>query len=70
GLDALRRIGLERQVMADALPMRGRMIHPVEGTPQAGRPDKTGITHPTGERRAQGPGAGRETTCAVSYERQ
>jgi kynurenine 3-monooxygenase len=31
GLDALRRIGLERQVMADALPMRGRMIHPVEG---------------------------------------
>ncbi|OKI61049.1 FAD-dependent oxidoreductase [Micromonospora sp. CB01531] len=34
GLDALRRIGLERQVMADALPMRGRMIHPVEGEPQ------------------------------------
>ncbi|WP_055586837.1 FAD-dependent oxidoreductase [Peterkaempfera griseoplana] len=31
GLDALRRIGLEEQVMADALPMRGRMIHPVAG---------------------------------------
>jgi kynurenine 3-monooxygenase len=41
GLDALRRIGLadassanhssERTVMADALPMRGRMIHPVHG---------------------------------------
>ncbi|GAB3151799.1 NAD(P)/FAD-dependent oxidoreductase [Micromonospora sonneratiae] len=31
GLDALRRIGLEKQVMADALPMRGRMIHPVQG---------------------------------------
>ncbi|MFU8852789.1 FAD-dependent oxidoreductase [Micromonospora sp. SL1-18] len=34
GLDALRRIGLERQVMADALPMAGRMIHPVVGDPQ------------------------------------
>ncbi|SCE84783.1 kynurenine 3-monooxygenase [Micromonospora viridifaciens] len=34
GLDALRRIGLEQQVMADALPMRGRMIHPVAGEPQ------------------------------------
>ena len=31
GLDALRRIGLADQVMADALPMRGRMIHPVQG---------------------------------------
>ena len=31
GLDALRRIGLEDEVMADALPMRGRMIHPVAG---------------------------------------
>ncbi|MEV1144116.1 NAD(P)/FAD-dependent oxidoreductase [Micromonospora sp. NPDC049799] len=31
GLDALRRIGLDKQVMADALPMRGRMIHPVSG---------------------------------------
>jgi kynurenine 3-monooxygenase len=31
GLDALRRIDLDRQVMADALPMRGRMIHPVSG---------------------------------------
>ncbi|MGC5053758.1 NAD(P)/FAD-dependent oxidoreductase [Micromonospora sp. DT48] len=33
GLDALRRIGLAEQVMADALPMRGRMIHPVNGAP-------------------------------------
>lgn len=31
GLDALRRIGLAEQVMKDALPMRGRMIHPIEG---------------------------------------
>ena len=31
GLDALRRIGLADQVLADALPMRGRMIHPVDG---------------------------------------
>lgn len=31
GLDALRRIGLDGQVMVDALPMRGRMIHPVAG---------------------------------------
>jgi kynurenine 3-monooxygenase len=31
GLDALRRIDLDAQVMADALPMRGRMIHPVSG---------------------------------------
>lgn len=31
GLDALRRIGLVEQVMSDALPMRGRMIHPVQG---------------------------------------
>jgi kynurenine 3-monooxygenase len=31
GLDALRRIGLADQVLADALPMRGRMIHPVTG---------------------------------------
>ena len=31
GLDALERIGLAEQVMADALPMRGRMIHPVAG---------------------------------------
>jgi kynurenine 3-monooxygenase len=31
GLDALRRIGLDGEVMADALPMKGRMIHPVEG---------------------------------------
>ncbi|MEH0936023.1 FAD-dependent oxidoreductase [Micromonospora psammae] len=34
GLDALRRIGLDEQVMADALPMRGRMIHPVAGAAQ------------------------------------
>jgi len=31
GLDALRRIELVDQVMADALPMKGRMIHPVDG---------------------------------------
>ncbi|HWD82418.1 MAG TPA: NAD(P)/FAD-dependent oxidoreductase [Kribbella sp.] len=31
GLDALRRIGLVDQVLADALPMKGRMIHPVTG---------------------------------------
>lgn len=31
GLDALRRIGLESSVMASAIPMRGRMIHPVDG---------------------------------------
>ncbi|MFI9551856.1 FAD-dependent oxidoreductase [Nonomuraea endophytica] len=31
GLSALRGIGLEEQVMAEALPMRGRMIHPVRG---------------------------------------
>lgn len=31
GLDALRRIGLAEQVLAAALPMRGRMIHPVDG---------------------------------------
>jgi kynurenine 3-monooxygenase len=31
GLDALRRIGLDEKVLADALPMRGRMIHPVAG---------------------------------------
>jgi kynurenine 3-monooxygenase len=31
GLDALRRIDLADDVMADALPMRGRMIHPVHG---------------------------------------
>jgi kynurenine 3-monooxygenase len=31
GLDALRRLGLVEQVMADALPMTGRMIHPVSG---------------------------------------
>lgn len=33
GLDALRRIDLDGTVMADALPMRGRMIHPVQGEP-------------------------------------
>jgi kynurenine 3-monooxygenase len=31
GLDALRRIGLDDLVLKDALPMRGRMIHPVQG---------------------------------------
>ncbi|MEV6816772.1 NAD(P)/FAD-dependent oxidoreductase [Micromonospora sp. NPDC051296] len=33
GLDALRRVGLAEQVMVDALPMRGRMVHPVVGEP-------------------------------------
>ncbi|MET0422854.1 MAG: NAD(P)/FAD-dependent oxidoreductase [Actinoplanes sp.] len=33
GLDALRRIGLADQVLADALPMRGRMVHPLGGEP-------------------------------------
>ena len=33
GLDALRRIGLDTSVMAGALPMRGRMVHPVSGEP-------------------------------------
>ncbi|HJQ46730.1 MAG TPA: NAD(P)/FAD-dependent oxidoreductase [Amycolatopsis sp.] len=33
GLNALRRVGLEKQVLADGLPMRGRMIHPVAGEP-------------------------------------
>jgi kynurenine 3-monooxygenase len=31
GLDALRRVGLADRVLAGALPMRGRMIHPVDG---------------------------------------
>jgi kynurenine 3-monooxygenase len=31
GLDALRRVSLADQVMKEALPMRGRMIHPVAG---------------------------------------
>ncbi|MFG2044060.1 FAD-dependent oxidoreductase [Dactylosporangium sp. NPDC048998] len=31
GIDALRRIGLHERVLVDALPMRGRMIHPVAG---------------------------------------
>ena len=31
GLDALRRIDLEASMMADAIPMRGRMIHPING---------------------------------------
>ncbi len=31
GLDALRRIGLDAQVLADALPMHGRMVHPLSG---------------------------------------
>jgi kynurenine 3-monooxygenase len=34
GLDALRRIGLDQQVMAEALPMKGRMIHPIAGKQQ------------------------------------
>jgi kynurenine 3-monooxygenase len=31
GLDALRRVGLAEAVLADAIGMRGRMIHPVDG---------------------------------------
>ncbi|MFD2416249.1 FAD-dependent oxidoreductase [Amycolatopsis pigmentata] len=31
GLNALRRVQLDKEVLADALPMRGRMIHPVAG---------------------------------------
>lgn len=31
GLDALRRAGLDAAIMADAIPMRGRMIHAVDG---------------------------------------
>ncbi|MGI5239982.1 FAD-dependent oxidoreductase [Dactylosporangium sp. CA-139066] len=31
GIDALRRVGLHERVLVDALPMRGRMIHPVAG---------------------------------------
>ncbi|NKQ59184.1 FAD-dependent monooxygenase [Amycolatopsis sp. K13G38] len=31
GLNALRRVGLAERVLTDALPMRGRMIHPVAG---------------------------------------
>ncbi|MDY7087625.1 MAG: NAD(P)/FAD-dependent oxidoreductase [Actinomycetota bacterium] len=31
GIDALRRIGLDEQVLRDALPMRGRMVHPLHG---------------------------------------
>jgi kynurenine 3-monooxygenase len=31
GLDALRRIGLDESVLRNALPMKGRMIHPVRG---------------------------------------
>ncbi|MGY2066736.1 FAD-dependent oxidoreductase [Blastococcus sp. SYSU DS0619] len=32
GIDALRRLGLDEQVMAPALPMHGRMVHGVDGT--------------------------------------
>ncbi|NUR85181.1 MAG: FAD-dependent monooxygenase [Nonomuraea sp.] len=32
GLDALRRVGLAERVMAEALPMRGRMMHALDGT--------------------------------------
>jgi len=31
GLDALRQVGLEQQVMAGAIAMHGRMIHPIDG---------------------------------------
>ncbi|PXY30446.1 kynurenine 3-monooxygenase [Prauserella coralliicola] len=31
GIDALRRVGLDGKVLADALPMRGRMVHSADG---------------------------------------
>ena len=37
GLHALRQAGLEREVMAQAVMMRGRMVHPLEGAPQLQR---------------------------------
>jgi kynurenine 3-monooxygenase len=37
GLHALRLAGLEREVMAQAVMMRGRMVHPIEGEPQLQR---------------------------------
>ncbi|GAA4087985.1 FAD-dependent oxidoreductase [Nocardioides kongjuensis] len=33
GLDALERVGLREEALAAALPMRGRMVHPVTGSP-------------------------------------
>ena len=42
GLRALRLIGLEEQIRGEVIPMRGRMIHPVDGkgwlSPYSGRP--------------------------------
>ncbi|MFI6814752.1 FAD-dependent oxidoreductase [Nonomuraea sp. NPDC050328] len=32
GLDALRRLGLDKRVLAEAIPMPGRMMHAVDGT--------------------------------------
>ncbi|MEO6886546.1 MAG: FAD-dependent monooxygenase, partial [Jatrophihabitantaceae bacterium] len=37
GLDALERVGLREQSLGQALPMHGRMVHPVAGT-QSFRP--------------------------------
>lgn len=31
GRTALRQIGLEDEIVAHGIPMRGRMIHPIEG---------------------------------------
>lgn len=39
GLDALAGIGLDTTVMADALPMRGRLIHPAANQHRAGQLD-------------------------------
>ncbi|XXF77875.1 NAD(P)/FAD-dependent oxidoreductase [Myxococcaceae bacterium GXIMD 01537] len=33
GLHALRRVGLEEEALRHAIPMRGRMLHPVRGAP-------------------------------------
>jgi kynurenine 3-monooxygenase len=33
GLDALQRVGLEEQSLGRALPMHGRMVHPIDGPP-------------------------------------
>jgi kynurenine 3-monooxygenase len=41
GIDALRRIGLDREVLDTAIPMPGRMMHALDGTltfqPSSGR---------------------------------
>ena len=43
GLMALDRVGLKDEILEECIPMRGRMIHPVEGdsflSPYSGRPE-------------------------------